>query len=660
MEGAPQKAIEVRALEALGQGFDLSSDFRLKFAKGLKGGDGRLVVLNEASKRDIVIPNAGGVVIRGVPQDISCDKGDRIRFKSDVLELNQDHRRDLWKSHFGQSPEYGRENQEVLLRYSHRQHLPTQAPSGDRKDPTEMSELLNQKSSVQGKIPSGYLNAIFDLTGDWLQDAAETKSLAFDGFFISLYYLQLTASPLILHNKVQKSVPSRWDPAALSRFIRSYGTHIIIGMAVGGQDLVCVKQKYSSPVPTADVRRRLEDLGDFLFSGGSPSLLRGKTRDGRHKVPDVFDPILQTNTMQLTTFPETSSKDGLTMIFSKRGGDVFSNGHSNWLQSVLTEPEAILFKFVPITSLLTGIPGSGYLSHAINLYLRYKPAAEDLQHFLEFQVPRQWAPMFCEMPLSLQRKKATCPTLQFSLMGPKIYVNSTQVSTSQKPVVGLRLYLEGKRRNRLALHVQHLSSLPNTMDLSVGSTSTRPSWWRGSDDSELSNQFLEPINWKRYSKICSSVVKHDPNWLKGDSDGVYIVTGAQLLSKGKWPKTVLHLRLHFSHVPNCGIRKTEWAAVPEASHKSSFLTNLSTTFTFTQRTVTDQQKQDPAALNSGVYPDGPPMLNHSSKLLKYVETAEVVRGPHDAPGHWLVTAAKLVKEGGKIGLHVKFALLDYW
>ncbi|XP_050143057.1 MACPF domain-containing protein At1g14780-like [Malus sylvestris] len=612
MEGAPQKAIEVRALEALGQGFDLSSDFRLKFAKGLKGGDGRLVVLNEASKRDIVIPNAGGVVIRGVPQDISCDKGDRIRFKSDVLELNQ------------------------------------------------MSELLNQKSSVQGKIPSGYLNAIFDLTGDWLQDAAETKSLAFDGFFISLYYLQLTASPLILHNKVQKSVPSRWDPAALSRFIRSYGTHIIIGMAVGGQDLVCVKQKYSSPVPTADVRRRLEDLGDFLFSGGSPSLLRGKTRDGRHKVPDVFDPILQTNTMQLTTFPETSSKDGLTMIFSKRGGDVFSNGHSNWLQSVLTEPEAILFKFVPITSLLTGIPGSGYLSHAINLYLRYKPAPEDLQHFLEFQVPRQWAPMFCEMPLSLQRKKATCPTLQLSLMGPKIYVNSTQVSTSQKPVVGLRLYLEGKRRNRLALHVQHLSSLPNTMDLSVGSTSTRPSWWRGSDDSELSNQFLEPINWKRYSKICSSVVKHDPNWLKGDSDGVYIVTGAQLLSKGKWPKTVLHLRLHFSHVPNCGIRKTEWAAVPEASHKSSFLTNLSTTFTFTQRTVTDQQKQDPAALNSGVYPDGPPMLNHSSKLLKYVETAEVVRGPHDAPGHWLVTAAKLVKEGGKIGLHVKFALLDYW
>jgi hypothetical protein len=34
--------------------------------------------------------------------------------------------------------------------------------------------------------------------------------------------------------------------------------------------------------------------------------------------------------------------------------------------------------------------------------------------------------------------------------------------------------------------------------------------------------------------------------------------------------------------------------------------------------------------------------------------AEVVKGPHDVPGHWL-----LVKEGGKIGLHAKFALLNY-
>lgn len=81
-EGA-EKGIERMALEALGKGFDLASDFRLKFAKGSK----RLVVVDELNKRDIVIP--GGRTIRGVPQDIRCDKGDRLRFKSDVLQFNQ-------------------------------------------------------------------------------------------------------------------------------------------------------------------------------------------------------------------------------------------------------------------------------------------------------------------------------------------------------------------------------------------------------------------------------------------------------------------------------------------------------------------------------------------------------------------------------------------
>lgn len=138
-----------------------------------------------------------------------------------------------------------------------------------------------------------------------------------------------------------------------------------------------------------------------------------------------------------------------------------------------------------------------------------------------------------------------------------------------------------------------------------------------------------------------------------------IFRASQLLCTGKWAKTVLHLRLLYTHIPNCTIQKTEWAVAPETTRKANFLTNLSTTFTFTQRTVNGQQKQAPTALNSGVYPDGPPAPIRSKKLLKYMDMSEVVRGPHDAPGHWLVTAAKLVNEGGKISLQVKFALLDY-
>ncbi|KAK2443300.1 MACPF domain-containing protein [Trifolium repens] len=604
--------MEKRALDCLGKGFDLTSDFRMKFSKGLING-GKLVVIDEMNKRDIMVP--GGVIIQDVSEDIRCDKGDRVRFKSDVLQFNQ------------------------------------------------MSEMLNQKSAIQGKIPSGYFNAVFDLSGDWFRDAQDIKSLAFDGYFISLYYLHLTASHLKLQEEVKKSVPAHWDPASLSRFIATYGTHIIVGMAVGGQDVICVKQKHSSKVSPGDLRRHLEDLGDFLFSDlRSPSLLERKsTTEAKQKVPEVFNRVMQSSTMQFTSISETSSKDGLTIICSKRGGDVFKHSHSSWLQTMTSNPEAIHFKFVPISSLLTGIPGSGYLSHAINLYLRYKPSPEDLQYFLEFQIPREWAPMFSELPLRHQRKKTYSPPLQFSFMSPKLHINSTQVVSEQKPVVGLRLYLEGRKCDKLAIHIHHLSSLPNTMIIS--STATTMS--RGSDDDESSDQFAEPIRWKRFAHVCTSVVKYDPNWLhESNSTGVYIVTGAQLISKGNWPRNVLHLRLFFTHIPNCSIRKTEWDAAPETSKKSSFFTNLSTTFSFTQQSVTAKQKQAQqqaaaTALNSGVYPNGPPVPVRSAKMLKYVETCEVVRGPHDAPGHWLVIAAKLVTDGGKIGLQVKFALLDY-
>lgn len=80
-----------------------------------------------------------------------------------------------------------------------------------------MSELINQKSSVLGKVPSGFFNSLFDLTGAWLEDAKETKYLAFDGFFICLYNLHLRASPLILRDEVKQAVPPNWDPVALAR-----------------------------------------------------------------------------------------------------------------------------------------------------------------------------------------------------------------------------------------------------------------------------------------------------------------------------------------------------------------------------------------------------------------------------------------------------------
>ncbi|XP_062223320.1 MACPF domain-containing protein At4g24290-like isoform X2 [Phragmites australis] len=521
----------------------------------------------------------------------------------------------------------------------------------------KMSELLNQKSSVQGKVPSGYFNSLFDLSGAWLTDAKETEHLAFDGYFISLYNLHLKASPLVLRDEVKKAVPSKWDPVALCGFIKTYGTHIIVEMAIGGQDVICVKQSHSSTISTADLKLHLEDLGDFLFSDGkNHSPIHRKTKDGKSKVPDVFVRIVQQpNNLHLSSHSESSTKDGLTITWSKRGGNVYIPSHSKWLQTVPKNPDAIMFKFVPITSLLTGIPGSGYLSHAINLYLRYKPDPHDLQYFLEFQVPLQWAPMFNELVLGPQKRKGSYPSMQFRFLGPKLHVSTSQVSSSQKPVVGLRLYLEGRKCNRLAIHVQHLSSVPSML----GDIASSMSEWRESEDTDPG--YIEAIQWKNYSCVCTSVVSYSPEWHKRAPGGVFIVTGAQLITKGTWAKKVLHLRLLYTHIPNCTIQRTEWTRAPAASQKGSFLTTISTTLSspFTQRDAQPAPKHEPAQLNSGVYPDGPPVPLRSRKLLRFVDMSEVVKGPHDVPGHWLVTAAKLVKEGGKIGLHVKFALLNY-
>lgn len=46
--------------------------------------------------------------------------------------------------------------------------------------------------------------------------------------------------------------------------------------------------------------------------------------------------------------------------------------HCEWLLTVPDKPDAIQFSFIPITSLLKNAPGKGFLSHAINLYLRCK------------------------------------------------------------------------------------------------------------------------------------------------------------------------------------------------------------------------------------------------------------------------------------------------
>ena len=134
-------------------------------------------------------------------------------------------------------------------------------------------------------------------------------------------------------------------------------------------------------------------------------------------------------------------------------------------------PDVLSMKFVSITSLLNGVTGTGFLSHAINLYLRCmklhfkvvlnialvvllcvhvlnidewfctdKPPIEDLRNFLEFQSPKEWAPAFGDLPLGPPRKQQGNPSLQFRLLGPKLQINTTPVSILIIPWVRVDFY----------------------------------------------------------------------------------------------------------------------------------------------------------------------------------------------------------------------------
>uniref|UniRef100_A0A0E0PR25 MACPF domain-containing protein n=1 Tax=Oryza rufipogon TaxID=4529 RepID=A0A0E0PR25_ORYRU len=575
------------AVGAIGCGYDLTSDLRLSRVKA----GGRLVDIDGASgaaRRELVLP--GGAVVGGVPVGIVADKGERTRFRSDVLSFAQ------------------------------------------------MAEQVNQTMSVAGKIPSGAFNAMFDYHGCWHKDAAATGSLCFDGRFIELYAVEAPRAHLALLDRVKRDVPPFWDPAALAEFIDKYGTHVIAGVKMGGKDVVCIKQLKGSNLTQSDVQSRLKKLSDDKLAQDSPE---------REFIIGSWICCL--------AVVQTISRDILS-IHIRRGGVDNGQGHSKWLSTISGSPDVISMAFVPITSLLTGVRGCGFLNHAVNLYLRYKPPIEELHQFLEFQVPRQWAPEFGELPLALgpRKKKNSLPSLQFTLMGPKLHVTTAKADSGNRPVTGIRLFLEGKKNNRLGVHLQHLSATPGTITIAGEVASAEDATVRERD-------YIEPIKSPLLSHVCTAPVQY--NGARID-DCAAIVTRAWLEVQETCLKKVLFLRLGFSGVASTKIRRSEWDGPFVVSRKSGSLSAL-----FSARlsaagaggSAQMMQQQQPVGekveVNSAIFPKGPPVPLPVQRMARYVDTTEVMRGPADLPGYWVVTGAKLCIEGGKVALKVKYSLL---
>lgn len=87
LKATAQGAAEA-AIAAIGHGYDVAADVRLKYCKGkLNDPNARLIDLGGDEVQDILLP--GGLTVTGVPKSIKCDKGERMRFRSDVLSFQQ-------------------------------------------------------------------------------------------------------------------------------------------------------------------------------------------------------------------------------------------------------------------------------------------------------------------------------------------------------------------------------------------------------------------------------------------------------------------------------------------------------------------------------------------------------------------------------------------
>ncbi|KAJ0781073.1 putative MACPF domain-containing protein CAD1/NSL1 [Helianthus annuus] len=282
---------------------------------------------------------------------------------------------------------------------------------------SSMSEQFNQELSLTGKIPSGHFNSMFKFSGNWQKDVSDTKTLAFEGMFISLYTIALEKSHILLCDHLKQVIPSSWEPALFARFIERFGTHVTVGVYMGGKDVIYIKQSYASSLQPVDVQKRLETMADKRFldvDGHVDSLLNIIHSMTRYSfiLSDIGGQMLVHQVLILLRRCLNANVNLVCICKRRYGSDHRNLKHSEWLHNVQLEPDVIKMSFIPITLLLNGVPGSGYLCHAIiSIYAVNKPPIDELQHFLEFQLPRQWAPVFNDLPLGPHHKQQSMPSL---------------------------------------------------------------------------------------------------------------------------------------------------------------------------------------------------------------------------------------------------------
>jgi len=91
-----------------------------------------------------------------------------------------------------------------------------------------------------------------------------------------------------------------------------------------------------------------------------------------------------------------------------------------------------------------------------------------------------------------KEKTITVPTYAFYIL---------QVDYGNRPVTGIRLYLEGKKNDHLAIHLQHLSEHPSVLKI-ADDHNYEPI------NEPVESGYYEPAKWTMFSHVCTAPVEY--------------------------------------------------------------------------------------------------------------------------------------------------------
>jgi hypothetical protein len=159
-------------------------------------------------------------------------------------------------------------------------------------------------------------------------------------------------------------------------------------------------------------------------------------------------------------------------------------------------------------------------------------------------------------------------------------------------------------------------------------------------------KYHKKLKWNCFSYVCTAPIESD--------DSLSIVTGAQLQVE----KKCLLLRMRFSKVIGATLQKPpEWNQSSNLNQSTSKCWDI-TSFT-PKEGHRDHPKPGTVTVSSAVYIMNLPTPVNSPRLQRYVDRMEMIRGPEDTPGYWVVSGARLSVHSGKIYLLVKYSLFSF-